>query len=186
MSEEMNRARQADYDKWRDRNGVTGGDSLLLRMWNDAYEAAWNRRAVSGAASGEADSVKPWKDRLFEESPEVRNLPEGAIDEMGLYYAHAEIADLRAILATQPAGASPGQADECGCTRCLNESGKTADFLGMQVPIASTRMVLCAICGNKRCPHANDHRNACNDSNEPGQPGSNYPAIAALSAKEQG
>ncbi|MFS8319194.1 hypothetical protein RPF54_24860, partial [Enterobacter hormaechei subsp. xiangfangensis] len=30
--------------------------------------------------------------------------------------------------------------------------------------------------GNKRCPHANDHRNACTGSNEPGQEGSAYPA----------
>jgi len=35
-------------------------------------------------------------------------------------------------------------------------------------------MVLCPTCGNKRCPHASDHRNACTDSNEPGQPGSLY------------
>lgn len=41
------------------------------------------------------------------------------------------------------------------------------------------RMVLCPTCGNKRCPHANDHRNACTGSNEPGQPGSAYPAWPA-------
>ena len=40
----------------------------------------------------------------------------------------------------------------------------------------SIRMILCAICGNKRCPHATDHRNACTNSNEPGQPGSSYAA----------
>lgn len=37
-------------------------------------------------------------------------------------------------------------------------------------------MRVCATCGNKRCPHANDHRNQCTGSNEPGQPGSAYPA----------
>jgi hypothetical protein len=36
------------------------------------------------------------------------------------------------------------------------------------------RMVVCPMCGNKRCPHANDHRNVCTDSNEPGQPGSSW------------
>jgi hypothetical protein len=36
------------------------------------------------------------------------------------------------------------------------------------------RMILCALCGNKRCPHAKDHRNLCTNSNEPGQPGSAY------------
>ena len=39
----------------------------------------------------------------------------------------------------------------------------------------SIRMALCPTCGNKRCPKANDHRNACTNSNEPGQPGSAYP-----------
>jgi hypothetical protein len=37
-----------------------------------------------------------------------------------------------------------------------------------------SRMMLCSACGNKRCPHANDHDNACTGSNEPGQPGSRY------------
>ncbi|CAB4172456.1 hypothetical protein UFOVP935_22 [uncultured Caudovirales phage] len=34
--------------------------------------------------------------------------------------------------------------------------------------------VKCLACGNKRCPHATDHRNACTNSNDPGQPGSAY------------
>ncbi len=43
-------------------------------------------------------------------------------------------------------------------------------------------MVLCPTCGNKRCPHATDHRHACTGSNEPGQVGSIYGPDAA--AKE--
>lgn len=42
---------------------------------------------------------------------------------------------------------------------------------------SSIRMILCATCGNKRCPHATDHRHACTNSNEPGQPGSSYADI---------
>jgi hypothetical protein len=59
----------------------------------------------------------------------------------------------------------------CGCRRCLDES--KAEING--IPATSAMMILCAICGNKRCPHANDHRNVCTYSNEPGQPGSAYP-----------
>lgn len=44
------------------------------------------------------------------------------------------------------------------------------------VKISDMRFVVCPECGNKRCPHANDHRNACTGSNEPGQEGSAYPA----------
>ena len=35
-------------------------------------------------------------------------------------------------------------------------------------------MIVCPVCGNKRCPHASDHREACTASNEPGQVGSRY------------
>ena len=52
--------------------------------------------------------------------------------------------------------------DECHpCWRCLGSS--------------YPRMVLCATCGNKRCPKAADHSLACTNSNAPGQPGSAYP-----------
>jgi len=42
------------------------------------------------------------------------------------------------------------------------------------MPIVNTRMILCVECGNKRCPHATDHRFTCTGSNEPGQIGSRY------------
>jgi hypothetical protein len=54
-------------------------------------------------------------------------------------------------------------AGACGCHSCI--SGRNENAL---------HMVLCSICGNKRCPHANDHRNTCTGSNEPGQKGSAY------------
>lgn len=44
------------------------------------------------------------------------------------------------------------------------------------VTITDMRFVVCPDCGNKRCPKANDHSNACSGSNEPGQVGSAYPA----------
>lgn len=43
----------------------------------------------------------------------------------------------------------------------------------------SMRMIVCPTCGNKRCPHATDHRNECTNSNDPGQPGSSYAHCAA-------
>lgn len=35
-------------------------------------------------------------------------------------------------------------------------------------------MIVCVDCGNKRCPKATDHHNACTGSNEPEQAGSVY------------
>ncbi len=43
------------------------------------------------------------------------------------------------------------------------------------VVLNDMRFVVCPDCGNKRCPRANDHRNACTGSNESGQEGSAYP-----------
>jgi hypothetical protein len=42
------------------------------------------------------------------------------------------------------------------------------------VTFGDMRMVVCPDCGNKRCPRATNHRNACTASNEPGQSGSSY------------
>jgi hypothetical protein len=80
-----------------------------------------------------------------------------------------------AITPTTPADAQAANAP-CGqCSKCLNASGEKVElFAGIFVPVAGARMVLCQICGNKRCPHAADCALACTDSNEPGQPGSNY------------
>lgn len=58
---------------------------------------------------------------------------------------------------------------DCQCQRCWSEN--KPDFPG---GITSRPFIVCGICGNKRCPHATDHRLECTGSNEPGQPGSSY------------
>lgn len=55
------------------------------------------------------------------------------------------------------------QNPDCWCRTCR------------PVVLSDMRFVVCPDCGNKRCPRANDHRNACTGSNEPGQEGSAYP-----------
>lgn len=59
-------------------------------------------------------------------------------------------------------GNYPGIPD-CWCRTCC------------PVVLNDMRFVVCPDCGNKRCPRANDHRNACTGSNEPGQEGGAYP-----------
>jgi hypothetical protein len=58
--------------------------------------------------------------------------------------------------------------DACPCSQCNADAGVQVWW-----------MVVCATCGNKRCPHATDHRHACTGSNEPGQAGSAYTGIVA-------
>jgi hypothetical protein len=57
----------------------------------------------------------------------------------------------------------PLSEDRCNCLTCQKDENRL--FWGM---------TLCSKCGNKRCPHANDHRNECTNSNESGQKGSAY------------
>ena len=57
-------------------------------------------------------------------------------------------------------GDEPGYAPrECSCRHCNPNAWW---------------MVVCSMCGNKRCPHAKDHRLECTNSNEPNQQGSIY------------
>jgi hypothetical protein len=65
----------------------------------------------------------------------------------------------------------------CGCYTCLNKDYQSLEEkqrteLIFQHPV--WLMILCKKCGNKRCPHATNHRLKCTNSNEPGQKGSNY------------
>jgi hypothetical protein len=52
------------------------------------------------------------------------------------------------------------------CFHALVESEK--------VSFLDRRMILCRVCGNKRCPKATDHELKCTGSNKPGQEGSIY------------
>lgn len=53
----------------------------------------------------------------------------------------------------------------CRCYTCMKATDPNYTI---------SHMIVCSQCGNKRCPHATNHNNACTDSNEPGQPGSRY------------
>lgn len=81
-----------------------------------------------------------------------------------------EVVNRRAAMlaaAPQPQNAPqniPEIIPDCWCRTCR------------PVVLNDMRFVVCPDCGNKRCPRANDHRNACTGSNQPGQEGSAYPA----------
>jgi hypothetical protein len=65
------------------------------------------------------------------------------------------------------------QEQECWCTTCR------------PITMADMRFVVCPDCDNKRCPKANDHRNACTNSNEVGQKGSSWEHVKPLAQPEQ-
>jgi len=60
-----------------------------------------------------------------------------------------------------------GNEADCPCTSCLVTNDGYLDrritYLGEKV---IWWMVICPICGNKRCPHAENHRNECTGTKE--------------------
>ncbi|WP_281161853.1 hypothetical protein [Klebsiella quasipneumoniae] len=80
-----------------------------------------------------------------------------------------------------------GYRPECECSGCKATARICAELSANSsanpdcwcrtcrpVVLNDMRFVVCPDCGNKRCPRANDHRNACTGSNEPGQEGGAY------------
>ena len=109
--------------------------------------AAWNRRAARREEAVSIENEFPnWCSRRAKECREAGDEYDAQMfDEAGDIW--------RELRPTAPAG------NTCWCLTCD--------------PV-TVRMALCPDCGNKRCPKANDHRNTCTGSNEPGQKGSAY------------
>ena len=67
---------------------------------------------------------------------------------------------------------------DCPCYRCTKDRFEAAQYPEPERSVRTIQtfghMFLCSVCGNKRCPHAANHRLACTHSNEPGQKGSLY------------
>jgi hypothetical protein len=75
-----------------------------------------------------------------------------------------------------PASDATHTPGECWCETCRPNT------------MLQSRMILCPVCGNKRCPRTTHHDNACTGSNEPGQRGSsweNYPTPGAGGAGDE-
>lgn len=59
----------------------------------------------------------------------------------------------------------------CACHACIDKY----DLRSPEgLPLGLTQLVVCPVCGNKRCPRASNHELACTGSNASGQPGSVY------------
>ena len=68
-----------------------------------------------------------------------------------------------------------GVEEDCVCHRCVREK-RLESPLYPGIPVDNLSIIVCPICGHKRCPKASDHEMACTNSNDPGQPGSVYSA----------
>lgn len=127
-----------------------GDDEVVQRVW-EACQSAGHATTISNYGDIAIDEAEPVS--------QTYKLPDGAEA-----IRNAEIAiDTGKIQAGRDVLNSP-VIPVCWCRTCR------------PVRITDMRFIVCPDCGNKRCPKANDHRNACSGSNEPGQDGSAYPA----------
>jgi len=82
------------------------------------------------------------------------------------------LTDVERATIDQAARLIAGMGEVCWCETCR--------------PMArmDVRFIVCPDCGNKRCPRATNHSNACTNSNEPGQPGSSWEHVKPAAAQE--
>ncbi|EPV8501361.1 hypothetical protein [Klebsiella pneumoniae] len=123
------------------------------------------------------DNFYSWFGREWAENYQHNQYTTAAKQMLGVMAESAWKAGRRAAMlaaAPQSPGSEPAtvpgkwipvseQKPDCWCLTCR------------PVTLNDMRFVVCPDCGNKRCPRANDHRNAYSGSNEPGQEGSGYP-----------
>jgi hypothetical protein len=123
------------------------------------------------------------EEQMSFESPYIKEILENAITrieelekkarEAGIKAIQKLYSDSKNISIEQQAISNISNKEKCECRNCLDDFEKL-NPPGPGLSHWTTRMVVCSICGNKRCPHANNHNNPCTNSNEPGQPGSSY------------
>ncbi|WP_374746435.1 ead/Ea22-like family protein [Klebsiella variicola subsp. variicola] len=122
-------------------------------------------------------------------APTLDLLPKNAESLTGNSPAQSDCCPAQNSVAPAQSPIDHGYRPECECSGC-KATARICDELSANssanpdcwcrtcrpVVLNDMRFVVCPDCGNKRCPRANDHRNACTGSNEPGQEGSAYPA----------
>lgn len=148
---------------WYD-DAVTRNDIITQNTgkWNDPTTPAYCEiKTLEGVMRADEGDwiIRGVKGELYPCKPDV----------FALTYepaAASPLVDEAQLIVAGKVEAPPALNSACRCQSCNPQ-------------MVGQMMFLCANCGNKRCPHANDHRNACTQSNEPRQQGSAYPAQGA-------
>lgn len=166
MKNQLVQYSREDFEKHIGEGATPGIDQIpdwFKDAMKDAFWEVW--KASRDALNGENHPTIP-EDMTPEMMTAVQlnsELGAYAVSNLsGAYDMFAEFWKVAHRAAMLHAGNSPANPD-CWCRTCR------------PVVLNDMRFVVCPDCGNKRCPRANDHRNACTGSNEPGQEGSAYP-----------
>ncbi len=169
------------YGAMPETNGKTNWTAMLHRKGHHPWEGITiDRSEYPGRVRYEADRMRHLIGELADE-PDIlaydSDAHSGYVEPVTTAYKLRDAVeiirssgieiDAEKIFAERDALNAP----DCWCRTCR------------PITLTDMRFVVCPVCGNKRCPHANDHRNACTGSNEPGQEGSAYPAAPQQEVK---
>lgn len=170
------------HEHYQQNQYTTAAKQMLGVMAESAWKAGRAAMLQVGNSRGTPDEQSFWnwlRDKMpttYRWSRELEDTPENS-----------------ALITKGKASALDMLSAWKGCSAAMQLSGDTADMVEpvsnrdelpakcwcqtcRPVTMNDMRFVVCPECGNKRCPRANDHRNACTGSNAPGQDGSAYPA----------
>jgi hypothetical protein len=137
-----------------------------MTLYLECPDPAWWRLEPGSIVSVVADSITVGKG--FDEYKGTHTIC-GEDVECGNLDCYSTLDAARAALA-----ASAPAAGSCWCETCRPNT------------LTGSRMIVCPVCGNKRCPRATHHDNACTGSNEPGQRGSSWEGVAPAAGSNQG
>ncbi|HFX6855993.1 TPA: DUF551 domain-containing protein [Klebsiella pneumoniae] len=174
--------------------GDDGGDALSYRRLIQSFEPGtklYRHAQPAPVVPDSREQFEAWakKQGLMSESFGIRSVNEQFVNSCWEAWQESRAAMLQAepVTTANKLGNSPAQSPidhgyrhDCECGGCKATVRICAELCWCRTcrPVVwnDMRFVVCPDCGNKRCPRANDHRNACTGSNEPGQEGSSYPS----------
>lgn len=154
---------------WRELDSINEGEEEP-RLWWDGNDythrvtkALWRMYQAASQPHNEQQNIAENLPTLREAVTAIRNSGI-AIDSEKIQMERLG-AEFEEVLSNMTYDEmKPVTPEKCWCRTCR------------PVTVTDMRFVVCPECGNKRCPRANDCRNACSGSNDPGQAGSAYPA----------
>ncbi|WP_454752115.1 DUF4031 domain-containing protein [Cupriavidus necator] len=138
-----------------------------MAVYVDDMEASYGRMVMCHMLADTTDELLAMADKI--------GVARKWIQKAGMHHEHFDIAKSKRALAIKHGAIEIDRAGLVELLRKRRGQGRSDCWCQTCRPRSvEMRMILCPTCGNKRCPHANDHRNACTGSNEPGQAWSAY------------
>lgn len=164
-----------------------GGTDILVQELGEGrgsanyWVAACFNPNCCEAGKTEAEAIEVWNRRAAATIPtlaeKIREIPNPFESDKFRYCFREALSAAAALVeveAANPPIGSVHSVDAPAAPLPLVSKASCQCHACAPITAENMRMVLCEKCGNKRCPHANNHWYACTNSNDAGQIGSAY------------